>query len=230
MTSQRRSVLRVGAAKSSEAGVIARDPMDTLIRPTKRPPRWAKLTRAEDIECFAARLPAPYDDAFRVGCGTGLEPQVVLDLTLDELDLPRYEIIGLGTKSKTPERRVELCGTADGAAERLAKAARAANRVQLFPEVDALGGKVTLHRMDKIFARVRAAFAAAGDKRFVGIVPYSARHTFCVMNLQGGATVQEVSEQLGLADATMINATYGLYIPKSGRLREATAKATELNK
>lgn len=203
------------------AGVLKRDPTAAMHRPRYGQPRWYKLTSQADVELFASRLPAPYGDAFRMMCGTGLEPSPTLAALVADIDRDTESIIGRGTKTKSRERRAETGTSAWAASLRLMAEAEKMGRLTLFPARDALDGKVTLHRMDKIFARVRDELRAEGLKQFEGIVPYSGRHTYCVMTLKGGATYAEVAHQLGHINAKMVIKTYSLHIPKAGTLRDA---------
>ena len=107
------------------------------------------------------------------------------------------------------------------AALRLIADAEEKGRPRLFPVRDGLVGEITLHRMDKIFARVRDELCGAGLKRFEDIVPYSGRHTYCVVALKGGATYAEVAHQLSHANSEMVIKTYSLHVPKAGTLRDA---------
>ena len=219
------NALRVFARWLVANGYMAADPTATLKRPRAGRPSVVHLTSVADIERLATRLVAPYDDMWRVLCGTGFEPSVALALRPEHIHVPTQEILGHGTKSLFRERRVESSADAWTALARTLQAAKATGRQTLWPLRDARGRKLSTQQLAREVAEARDALIAQGYSQYVGVTPYAGRHTFCVMALLGGATPLEVAQQLGHKDAVMVNKIYGLYVPKRGRVREALARS-----
>ena len=202
-------------------GVLRDDPTATLNKPSESTMKIRKLGSQADVETLARRLPSPMDDIWRMLCGTGLEPSVGLHLDLTHMDAVRKEIIGLGTKNLTRQRRVETSDAVWGAIAPHLVSATESGRESLWPRVDAKGRKITRFLFAEEVRRASAELVAEGATQFRDIHPYSARHTFVVLALEAGVPAREVADQLGQRDETMVLKRYKLWLPKPGRIRAA---------
>jgi integrase len=181
----------------------------------------AYLDNHEDIERIASRLVAPLDDIWRVMCGTGIEPSPALLLPVDKAEVLATPVLHAhGTKSASRKRNAEYGDRTGQAVERARADAVRNGRPTLFPSHDEKGRRITRHRLAKDIRRASDALVV-DHPQFAGIHLYSARHTFAVMAIKGGASYQEVAQQLGHTTVAMVIRRYGRYKSAPGRIAAA---------
>lgn len=215
------NALRVFTRWLITRGLLTMDPLGGLKRPRASQSKITKLECTADIELLASRLSKPFDDVWRVMCGTGFEPTVALTLRVADVDGKSQESIGNGTKNRLRVRRAEASPLAGNALLRAVTAAKQEGRAAVWPSETEHGNVVTRFALAKAVSAAASALVSEGHAQFEGLTPYSGRHTFCVMALQGGATMQDVANQLGHKDTTMVMRLYGVWEPRQGRIRAA---------
>jgi integrase len=105
--------------------------------------------------------------------------------------------------------------------QRAYETAKAAGREKLFPDVDVRGRQLTRYLLSEQVRSAVASLVEEGHTRFAGVHAYTSRHTFAVMALLGGATYQEVAQQLGHVTTAMVIKRYGPHAPARGRIAAA---------
>lgn len=203
-------------------GVLESEPTAGQRRPGEAKPKFIYLESNEDIECVAERLAAPIDDIWRLMCATGIEPSVALALTVGDVQSHQHPALFTnGTKTRDRTRQAECGVVAWRVVQRAYETAKTAGREKLFPDVDVRGRQLTRYLLSEQVRIAVASLVEEGHTRFDGVHAYTSRHTFAVMALLGGATYQEVAQQLGHVTTAMVIKRYGPHAPARGRIAAA---------
>lgn len=192
-----RAALHFGCQKKKWFGECYYVPL-----PTKPPPRDHYLTKAEARRLLEAAVMPHMKLVIVLALSTAARIGALLDLTWTRVDFERRKIL-----LHNPDRTVTAKGRAtvpmnDMAYDMLMEMRTGA----LSPYVIEWGGKKV--------GSVKRGIVRAGERSGLKVSPHVLRHTAAVWMVEGGVSMEEVSQYLGHRDIQTTRRIYARYSPE----------------
>lgn len=180
-------------------GVIEENVGKRLERPKASKPRDLHL-ESEQVRSLLSVSEEPYQSAFAIAYGAGLEASVLVKLVRSDVDEKRREIRARGTKTAKRDRVVRCADWLWPWVEKLIR-----GKLPNAPLFPGLNRWTLTHKHGD-------AVAAIGLK---GYRLHDARHYFAVRKARAGVPLQAIAAELGHSSIQMVATVYGVYAPNS---------------
>lgn len=189
-------------------GIIARNVVSDTDSYAPNPPRDVWLERVQ-AKALIAALPMPYRAIEALMAATGIEWQVIERLTRRDVDLRKRTVHARGGKTRWRNRVVrptEFWAWKIFAAH----AKQFTDNANLFP-------------VSK-FAALAHHLDASAILKLPRTTLHDWRHTYAVLSLKAGYSLQVVAHQLGHRDTTLVQTLYGRHVVEKADYRRHSKK------